>query len=68
MPAAFSISGSASTNGTPSLPASLRPIEDLPAPIMPTNTTERDPSAATSADSCSAAALLCMATSDMIYL
>ena len=68
MPAAFSISVSASTNGTLSRLASLRPMEDLPAPIMPTSTTERWPSAATSADSSSAAAPLCMATSDMLYL
>ncbi len=51
MPAAFSISVSASTNGIPSRLASRRPIEDLPAPIMPTSTTERAPSAATMAGS-----------------
>ena len=43
MSAAFSISTSASTNGIPSRLASLRPTDDLPAPIMPTSTTERRP-------------------------
>ena len=47
MPAAVSISLSASTKAMPSRSASRRPIEDLPAPIMPTSTTERAPSAAT---------------------
>ena len=51
MPAAFSISASASTNGTPSRSATRRPIEVLPAPIMPTSTAERQPSAATMAAS-----------------
>src|SRR5262245_53057454 len=46
MPAAFSISVSASTNGMPSRCARRRPTEDLPAPIMPTSTTERRPRAA----------------------
>ena len=41
----FSISASASTNGMPSRAASRRPTEDLPAPIMPTSTIERRPSA-----------------------
>ena len=49
MPAAFSISASASTNGMPSRSATRRPIDDLPAPIMPTSTAERRPSAATMA-------------------
>ena len=46
MPAALSISVSASTKGRPSRVASLRPTDDLPAPIMPTSTMERRPSAA----------------------
>src|SRR3569832_1131172 len=45
MPAALSISVSASMNGMPSRAARRRPIDDLPAPIMPTSTTERLPSA-----------------------
>ena len=44
---ASSISVSASTNGMPSRAANRRPIDDLPAPIMPTSTSERGPSAAT---------------------
>ena len=72
MPAAFSISASASMNGTPSRAASLRPTEDLPAPIMPTSTSERGPSAAASGCcGCAAAALLAalsVAKSDMLYL
>ena len=69
MPAAFSISASASTNGMPSRAASRRPIDDLPAPIMPTSTTERRPSAAPS-DAAAARVphLLWMTTSDMLYL
>ena len=68
MPAAFSISTSASTNGMPSRLASLRPTDDLPAPIMPTSTTERRPSAALS-DACGCGvAPLCVTTSDMAYL
>ncbi len=51
MPAALSISVSASTKGMPSRVASLRPIDDLPAPIMPTSTMERRPSAPTIARS-----------------
>ena len=51
MPAALSISVSASMKGIPSRAASLRPIDDLPAPIMPTSTIERLPSARTTADS-----------------
>src|SRR6476659_120126 len=51
MPAAFSISTSASTNGMPRRSARRRPIEDLPAPIMPTSVTVRGPSAATIAAS-----------------
>ena len=51
IPAAVSISLSASANGMPSRAAKRRPIEDLPAPIMPTSTTERAPSAATIAAS-----------------
>ena len=47
IPAASSIALSASTNGMPSRAASRRPIDDLPAPIMPTSTSERAPSAAT---------------------
>ena len=41
-----------STKGTPKRPASRRPTDDLPAPIMPTSTMERRPSALTIA--CSA--------------
>ena len=69
---AFSISISASTNGIASRAASLRPTDDLPAPIMPTSTTERRPSAApTEASTCDAAPLLaplCATTSDMLHL
>src|SRR6185437_8822843 len=46
MPAAASISTSASRNGSPSRTDSLRPMVDLPAPIIPTNTIERLPRAA----------------------
>ena len=46
MPAAASISASASRNGKPSRADSRRPMVDLPAPIIPTSTTERAPSAA----------------------
>ena len=47
MPAcAASISVSASRNGSRSRAASRRPMVDLPAPIMPTSTIERVPSAA----------------------
>jgi hypothetical protein len=46
MPAAASISMSASRNGSRSRADSRRPMVDLPAPIMPTSTTERAPSAA----------------------
>src|SRR3954452_7204990 len=46
IPAAASISVSASTNGIRSRADSRRPIVDLPAPIMPTSTTERVPRAA----------------------
>ncbi len=46
MPAAASISVSASRNGSRSRADSRRPMVDLPAPIMPTSTTERVPSAA----------------------
>src|SRR3954447_5342181 len=46
MPAAASISVSASINGSRSREDSRRPMVDLPAPIMPTSTTERIPSAA----------------------
>ena len=46
MPAAVSISVSASRKGSPSRADKRRPIVDLPAPIMPTSTTERPPSAA----------------------
>src|SRR5580700_11745168 len=49
MPAADSISVSASTKTMFRRAASRRPIEDLPAPIMPTSTIERRPSAAASA-------------------
>src|SRR5260221_11035056 len=45
MPAAASISVSASRNGSRSRADSRRPMVDLPAPIMPTSTTERVPSA-----------------------
>src|SRR5258708_23034117 len=45
MPAAASISVSASRNGIRSRADSRRPMVDLPAPIMPTSTTERVPSA-----------------------
>src|SRR6478735_4558 len=45
--AAFSISSSASRNGRSSNCASLRPIVDLPTPIMPTSTTGRSRRAAT---------------------
>ena len=45
MPAGASISLSASRNGSRSRAASRRPMVDLPAPIMPTSTTERVPSA-----------------------
>src|SRR6266852_6453479 len=48
MPAAASISASASTKGMPSRAASLRPMDDFPAPIIPMSTIERLPSAATS--------------------
>jgi hypothetical protein len=41
MPAADSISVSASAKGSESRIARRRPIEDFPAPIMPTRTTER---------------------------
>ena len=76
MPAAFSISVSASTNGMPSRAASRRPIDDLPAPIMPTSTTERRPSAGPSSGRPQAAprsasphwAALCVTMSDMLYL
>src|SRR5215211_6935205 len=51
--AASSICASASTKGTPRRTASLRPTDDFPAPIMPTSTTERHPSAATMALSAS---------------
>ena len=43
MPAAFSISLSASTKGMPRRAPSRRPIDDLPTPIMPTSTIERRP-------------------------
>ena len=46
MPAAASISVSASRNGSRSRADSRRPMVDLPAPIMPTSTIERAPSAA----------------------
>src|ERR1700733_9013608 len=46
IPAAFSISASASTKGTPSRVPSRRPIDDLPTPIMPVSTIERRPSRA----------------------
>ena len=46
MPAAASISASASRNGIPSRADSRRPMVDLPAPIIPTSTTDRVPSAA----------------------
>src|SRR5271170_1265122 len=46
MPAAFSISASASTKGTPSRAPRRRPIDDLPTPIMPMSTIERRPSRA----------------------
>src|SRR3954464_16091861 len=45
MPAAASISVSASTKGSLSLRAMRRPMVDLPTPIMPTSTIERAPSA-----------------------
>ena len=45
MPAAVSISVSASAKGRPSRVASRRPIDDLPAPIMPTSTSDRVPKA-----------------------
>jgi hypothetical protein len=51
MPAAFSISASASTKAMPRRSATRRPIDDLPAPIMPTSTIERRPSAAVTAAS-----------------
>ena len=41
-----SISASASTNGKPSFEANRLPTEVFPAPIMPTSTIERSPSAA----------------------
>ena len=41
MPAAASISWSASANGTSSRAASRLPMEVLPAPIMPTSATVR---------------------------
>ncbi len=41
MPAAVSISVSASKNGSRSRAASRRPMVDLPAPIMPISTIER---------------------------
>src|SRR5215831_791573 len=64
MPAAASISVSASMNRRPSSVASLRPIEDLPAPIMPTRTMERWPNLATTAAALEAEAFL-RAASDM---
>src|ERR1700694_803631 len=48
MPAAASISASASMKGMPSRAASRPPIDDFPAPIIPMSTIERFPSAATS--------------------
>src|SRR3569623_3627794 len=45
MPAALSCLLSAALNGLPSRAARRRPIDDLPAHIMPTSTTERRPSA-----------------------
>src|SRR6266508_3595153 len=48
--------------------ASLRPTEDLPAPIMPTSTIERRPSAAAMAASAGAAGpVFCRARSDMAF-
>src|SRR5260370_38866184 len=44
-PAAASIWVTASRNGSRSRADSRRPMVDLPAPIMPTSTTERVPSA-----------------------
>src|SRR5882672_1293246 len=46
IPAAASISISASRNGSRNRVDNRRPMVDLPAPIMPTSTTERVPSAA----------------------
>src|SRR5215510_8777839 len=45
MPAAASISVSASTKGSLSRAARRRPMVDLPTPIMPTSTIERPASA-----------------------
>src|SRR3546814_10566382 len=50
MPAAHSISSSASAKGRPSRCARRRPIVDLPAPISPTRTTVRVRIAAGMAD------------------
>jgi hypothetical protein len=66
IPAAVSISLSASANGTPSRAASRRPIEDFPAPIMPMSTTEREPSAATRAATALVLSVTsCVARTDM---
>src|SRR5262245_8657048 len=66
MPAAISISASASTNGMSSRCARRRPIDDLPAPIMPTSTIARPLRAATIAASRAAgAADGCDTRSDM---
>src|SRR5882757_4609672 len=46
MPAAVSISLSASVKGSRSRAAIRRPMVDLPAPIIPTSTIDRGPSAA----------------------
>src|SRR5215813_9107907 len=64
MPAASSISMSASTKEMPSRWARRRPIEDLPAPIMPTSTIARGPSASTM-EASGVAGAVWMARSDM---
>src|SRR5512134_2370969 len=56
MAAALSISSSASTNGSPSRAASLRPMDVLPHPISPTRTRERPPNASRTRASVSASA------------
>ena len=49
IPAAASISVSASTKASPSRCARRRPVDVLPDPIKPTSTIERSPSACVSA-------------------
>ena len=65
MSAAVSISVSASTKDSRKRPASRRPMVDLPAPIIPTSTTERGPSAAAISASWDALALAGESISDI---